>query len=130
MSAALSLEMLVALVTSRLESQMHVVKRAALAHLCVGRTRRLCWSHSCAARETKVTRMHLKGRTCGLTHFSLPHFDFFRTNSYMIIGEMSFLFSEYSSLRNSVFSRKSSTSSDVGKYIQCNVKFPFGRNGG
>ena len=60
MSAALSLEMLVALVTSRLESHMHVVKRAALAHLCVGRTRRLCWSHSCAARETKVTRMHLK----------------------------------------------------------------------
>ena len=71
-----------------------------------------------------------KGRTCALTHFSLPHFDFFRTNSYMIIGEMSFLFSEYSSLRNSVFSRKSSTSSDVGKYIQCTVKFPFGRNGG
>ena len=71
-----------------------------------------------------------KGRTCGLTHFSLPHFDFFRSNSYMIIGEMSFLFSEYSSLRNSVFSRKSSTSSEVGKFIQCTVKFPFGRNGG
>ncbi len=47
-----------------------------------------------------------------------------------ITGEMSFRFSEYSSLRNSVFSQKSLSSSDVSKYVRCTVKFPFGRNGG
>ena len=27
-----------------------------------------------------------KGRTCDLTHFLLPHLDFFRTNSYRGMG--------------------------------------------
>jgi hypothetical protein len=49
---------------------------------------------------------------------------------YLFIGETSLRFSEYSSLRNSVFSQKSSSSSDVRTYARCTVKFPFGQNGG
>ncbi len=46
--------------------------------------------------------------------------------NYLFIGETTFRFSEYSSLRNSVFSQKSSSSSNVRKYVRCTVKFPFG----
>ncbi len=43
---------------------------------------------------------------------------------FKYLNRMSFRFSEYSSLRNSVFLQKSPASSDLNKYVRCTVQFP------